>query len=55
MVMVLNIEQALGERYPQLFNGPSRPLTRSVIPFLRWLLHEREVNRFLQEHRDLHG
>jgi putative hemolysin len=52
---VLNIQQTLGDRHPQLFSGPSRLLARPLVSFLRLLLHEREINHFLDEHRSLQG
>lgn len=52
---MLNIEETLGEQYPRVFKGPSRVLARPLVSFLRLLLHEREINRFLEEHRGAQG
>jgi putative hemolysin len=53
--MMLNIEHTLGERFPGWFAGPLRPLTTPLVAFLRLILHEQEINRFLDEHQALRG
>ncbi|MDJ0806518.1 MAG: lysophospholipid acyltransferase family protein [Gammaproteobacteria bacterium] len=52
---MLDIEQILTDRYPQLFNEPTRLLSRPLIAAFRMLFHEREINQFLETHNDLHG
>ncbi|MES9990607.1 MAG: lysophospholipid acyltransferase family protein [Candidatus Thiodiazotropha sp.] len=52
---MLNVEQVLIERFPGFFNNKSRLLTRPMLTLLRMLFHEREINRFLQEHRGVRG
>jgi putative hemolysin len=52
---VLNLEQVLTERFPGFFNSKSRLLTKPMLTLLRMLFHEREVNRFLEEHRGVRG
>jgi putative hemolysin len=53
--VLLDIEQTLGERYPRVLNATPRLVVRPMISLLRLLSHEREVNRFLDEHRNLQG
>ena len=52
---MLNIEQILSDRYPQLQQGPNRLLARPLFGLFRLLFHEREINLFLQQHRELDG
>lgn len=52
---MLNLEQSLGDKYPRLFRDPPKVVTRPLLGALRLLFHEREVNRFLEEHRNLTG
>jgi putative hemolysin len=52
---VLNVEQVLSDRFPGFFNNKPRLLTRPMLTLLRMLFHEREINRFLQEHRGVRG
>ncbi len=52
---MLNVEQVLSERFPGFFNNQPRLLTRPMLTLLRMLFHEREINRFLQEHQGVRG
>ncbi len=52
---MLNVEQVLSDRFPGFFNNKPRLLTRPMLTLLRMLFHEREINRFLQEHRGVRG
>jgi len=52
---VLDIEQILTDKYPSLRQEPLRPLTRPLFGAFRLLFHEREINQFLEQHRELDG
>jgi putative hemolysin len=52
---VLNVEQVLTERFPGFFNNKPQLLTKPMLILLRMLFHEREINRFLQEHQGVRG
>ncbi len=52
---MLNVEQVLSDRFPGFFNNKPRLLTRPMLTLLRMMFHEREINRFLQEHRGVRG
>ncbi|MCP5141152.1 MAG: GNAT family N-acetyltransferase [Chromatiales bacterium] len=52
---MLNLEESLGNKYPQIFRDPPKIVTRPLLGALRMLFHEREINRFLDEHRTLNG
>ncbi len=52
---MLNVEQVLSERFPGFFSNKPRLLTKPMLTLMRMLFHEREVNRFLEEHRGVHG
>lgn len=52
---MLNVEQVLTERFPGFFSNKPRLLTKSMLTLMRMLFHEREVNRFLEEHRGVRG
>ena len=52
---MLNVEQVLTERFPGFFANKPRVLTRPMLRLLRMLFHEREINRFLEEHRGVRG
>ena len=52
---MVNIEQVLSTRYPGFFLGKPKIFARPLVPFLRSLFHEREINRFLHQHRGLEG
>jgi putative hemolysin len=52
---VLNVEQVLTQRFPGFFNNKPRLLTRPMLTLMRMLFREREVNRFLEEHRGVRG
>lgn len=52
---MVNVEQVLTDRFPGFFNNKPRLLTRPMITLLRMLFHEREINRFLEEHQGVRG
>jgi putative hemolysin len=52
---VLNVEQVLTERFPGFFNNKPAMLTRPMLTLLRMLFHEREINRFLEQHHGARG
>ncbi|MET0068753.1 MAG: lysophospholipid acyltransferase family protein [Candidatus Thiodiazotropha sp.] len=52
---MLNVEQVLIERFPGFFNNKPQLLTRPMLTLLRMLFHEREINRFLEEHKGVRG
>jgi putative hemolysin len=52
---VLNVEQVLTERFPGFFNSKSQLLTKPMLTLLRMLFHEREINRFLEQHKGIRG
>jgi putative hemolysin len=52
---VLDIEQILTNRYPRFFNDSVPLFSRPLIALFRLLFHEREVNQFLETHKDLKG
>ncbi len=52
---MLNVEQVLTQRFPGFFNNPPRLLTKPMLTLLRMLFHEREINRFLEQHKGVHG
>jgi putative hemolysin len=52
---VLNVEQVLTNRFPGFFNNKSQLLTKPMLTLLRMLFHEREINRFLEEHQGVQG
>ncbi|WP_305858013.1 lysophospholipid acyltransferase family protein [Balneatrix alpica] len=51
---MLNIEQALQQKYPN-FNEAASWWRQPSLALLRGLIHEREINRFLQQHQGLRG
>ncbi|MCG8047528.1 MAG: hypothetical protein N0C89_15060 [Candidatus Thiodiazotropha endolucinida] len=52
---MLNVEQVLTERFPGFFNNKPQLLTKPMLTLLRMLFHEREINRFLEDHQGLRG
>ena len=52
--MQLNVEEILGRRYPA-FNERSKPIKASTLFMLRRLVHEQEINQFLNSSRDESG
>ncbi|MBT3015325.1 MAG: lysophospholipid acyltransferase family protein [Candidatus Thiodiazotropha endolucinida] len=52
---MLNVEQVLTERFPGFFNNKPQLLTTPMLTLLRMLFHEREINRFLEDHQGLRG
>ncbi|MEN8168000.1 MAG: 1-acyl-sn-glycerol-3-phosphate acyltransferase, partial [Pseudomonadota bacterium] len=52
---MLDTEQILTNRYPRLFNPPTRLLSLPLMGAFRLLFHEREINHFLDQHQDLDG
>lgn len=52
---MLNVEQILATKYPRIFNDNFHLLSRPLVGIFRLLFHEREINQFLDRHRDLHG
>jgi putative hemolysin len=53
--MLLNVEQVLTERFPSFFTNKPKLLTGPMLTLLRMLFHEREINRFLEEHKGVRG
>jgi hypothetical protein len=53
--MLLNVEQVLTERFPSFFTNKPKLLTGPMLTLLRMLFHEREINRFLEEHQGVRG
>lgn len=51
---MLNIEQTLGQKFPS-FEQRSPWIKKPALSFLRKLLHEQEVNQFLDNHQDIEG
>ncbi|MFC1333827.1 MAG: GNAT family N-acetyltransferase [gamma proteobacterium symbiont of Clathrolucina costata] len=52
---MLNVEQVLTERFPGFFSNKPQLLTKPMLTLLRMLFHEREINRFLEDHQGLRG
>ncbi len=52
---MLSIEQVITERFPTLVANKPQLITRPTIGLLRLLFHEKETNRFLEEHKGLTG
>lgn len=52
---MINVEQALHDKFPALASRTARLPYRPIIPVLRRVLHEREINDFLDEHGCLRG
>lgn len=52
---MVNVEQVLTQRFPGFFNNKPKLLARPILTLLRMLFHEREVNRFLEEHGGVSG
>lgn len=52
---MLNVERILTNRFPGFFNNKPWLLTKPMLTLLRMLFHEREINRFLEEHQGVHG
>lgn len=52
---MLSIEQVITERFPTLVEDKPKLITRPTMNLLRLLFHEKETNRFLEEHAGLEG
>ncbi len=52
---MLSIEQVITERFPTFGANKPKLITRPTISLLRLLFHEKETNRFLEEHKGLAG
>ncbi|MGB0720822.1 MAG: lysophospholipid acyltransferase family protein [Gammaproteobacteria bacterium] len=52
---MLSVEQALRAKFPDFFARKPVFVTRPLVAGLRWLLMEREVNRFLKENSGARG
>ena len=51
---MIRVEQLIAEKSPGFFNQ-SRLIQRPTLGLLRWLFHEKEVNRFLSDQYQLRG
>ena len=49
----LDVEQAIGNKFPGIFDRYPTIVTSAVSGFLRYLLHEDDINRFLAENSEL--
>ncbi len=52
---MLSVEQVITEHFPTFVENRPRLITRPTINLLRLLFHEKETNRFLEEHKGLEG
>jgi putative hemolysin len=51
---MINVEEAITEKFPGFASKPAI-VRKPTLSFLRKLVHEREINQFLEEHHSLRG
>jgi len=51
---MINIEQAVDNKFPTFANQPSL-IRKPTLSFLRKLVHEDEINQFLEQHKHARG
>lgn len=52
---MLSVEQVVTERFPTFVENKPKLITKPTMGLLRLLFHEKETNRFLEEHKGLAG
>ncbi len=51
---MVNTEAILRENYPKLFGYPEI-VSKSAVEMMRWMIHEKSINRFMASHEEKHG
>lgn len=51
---MVNAEIILRKEYPKILRFPTL-VNKSIVGFMRWVLHEKSINRFMEEHQEKTG